>query len=1043
MKGIIAASFTRPRTVLVALLAILIAGTFAYIDIPKESAPDVSIPMIYVSMVHHGISPKDAARLLIKPMEQELQGLQGLEEIRATAGQSYAYLILEFQPGFDSDAALAAVRNRVDKAESELPEGTEQPQVEEVNFSLFPVLIINLYGQVSERTRVRLAQKLQDKLEALPGILEVNIGGDREEQIEVLLDPTRMRTYGLSLQQVASAVAGNNQLVAAGALTTGSGRFPISVPGVIDDPEELLNLAIKESDGKVVTVSDVATVRRSFLDPQGHAWVNGERALALEVVKRPGANIIETVAAARQITNQVSKAWPDAVKISYSQDRSKDIKDGLSDLQNNVATSVLLVMIMILGILGVRAGLLVGVSIPGSFLLGILVLAALGLTINIVVLFSLILALGLLVDGAITVVELADRYQAEGQTRADAYMHAAQRLAWPITSSTLCMLAAFLPLLFWPGIMGEFMMYLPITLLAVLSASLLMALIFVPNLGGVIGGTPPSGGVRAWRPGEPLAGFDGAYVRTLRALLRHSGKVVLATVLALVGSFVLYGQVGKGLTFFPQVEPDNAVIQVRARGSLSLEAIDRLVKEVESRVLGMDAFASVYTRTGLQFRKTSAEDLIGKIQLEFVDWQTRPPAEEILAEVRERVSGIPGLEITVTAANPGPTQPKPIKIRISGPSGQALGEATEWLLQGMHAVGGFVDITDTRPKPGLEWRLDVDRSEAARYGLNVALIGQAIKLVTRGIKVGEYQADNAADELDIRVRYPESARDLSALDDLRLATPSGEMVPLSNFVKRTAAQKINFIHRVDGQRTVTVEADVAADTLVANQISALGNWLREHRAEADLNPRVNFSFEGETEDRQETQEFLTKAFVVALALIALIMLTQFNSFYQAFLVLSAVIFSIIGVLLGLILTQRPFGVVMSGVGVISLAGVVVNTNIVLIDTYNLNRAAGHGVLDAILMTGAERLRPVVLTSITNVVGLLPMVFMVNINLFQREITQGAPSTQWWTQLATAVTGGLLFATILTLIVTPCLLMLGARVENWYAAKRGQAEVTGT
>ncbi|MDN5863492.1 MAG: efflux RND transporter permease subunit, partial [Salinisphaera sp.] len=332
MKGLIAASFRRPRTVLVALVAVLIAGSVAYVDIPKESSPDVTIPLIYVSMVHRGIAPEDAVRLLIKPMEQELQALEGLKEIRATAGQSYAYLILEFQPGFDADAALEAVRNRVDQAEHELPEATEQPEVKEVNLSLFPVLVINLYGQVSERMRVRLAQRLQDKLEALPGVLEVNIGGDREEQIEILINPTRLRTYGLSLEQVARAVASNNQLVAAGALTSGSGRFPITLPGVIDEPEELLNLAIKESDGQVVTVADVASVRRSFRDPQSYARVNGEPALALEVVKRPGANIVETIAAVRQVANAASAAWPDAVKVSYSQDRSKDVRSMLSDL---------------------------------------------------------------------------------------------------------------------------------------------------------------------------------------------------------------------------------------------------------------------------------------------------------------------------------------------------------------------------------------------------------------------------------------------------------------------------------------------------------------------------------------------------------------------------------------------------------------------------------------------------------------------------------------------------------------------------------------
>lgn len=1020
---------------MVALVATIVAGFVAYVEIPKESSPDVPIPVIYVSIAHPGISPEDAVRLLVKPMEQELQGLRGVKEIRSVGAQGHASIVLEFEAGFDADQALERVRNRVDRARAELPDNTEQPIVQQVNTALFPVLVINLYGNVSERTRVRLAQQLQEQLEGLSGVLEVDIGGDREEQIEIIVDPTRMRTYGLSLQQVAQSIARNNRLVAAGILTSGSGRFPLKVPGVIDDPEELLGLAIKSVGGQVVTVSDVATVRRSFEDPKGYARINGAPALALEVVKRPGANIIEMIANVREVTQKMSARWPNAVQVSFTQDRSKDVRTMLSDLQNSVLSSVLLVMIMIVAILGLRAGLLVGVSIPGSFLLGILALAAMGLTINTVVLFSLILALGLLVDGAITVVELADRYQAEGQHRRDAYKHAAQRLAWPITSSTLAMLAAFLPLLFWPGIAGEFMKYLPLTLLAVLSASLLMALIFVPNLGALMGGVPPSGGERAWRPGEQLTGFVGGYIRMMRHMLRHAGKVVAVTALMLVGSFVLYGIAGNGVTFFPDIEPDNAVIQVHARGSLSVEAIDRLVQQVGVRVQDMDAFASVYVRSGLQFRRSDTGDVIGQIQLEFKDWQLRPPATEVLAEVRRRVQGIPGIRVTVSARSAGPRQGKPIQIRVSGLTRQTLDKATQWLRDGMLEVGGFADVTDTRPKPGLEWQLLVDRSEAARYGADIALIGQAIKLVTQGIKVGEYQAANAEEPLDIRVRYPEDARDLAALSDLRIKTGEGGMVPVSNFVSRVPAQKIKVIRRVNGQRAITVEADVATGKLVAGRITALRDWLVAHRAEAGLPPTVQFHFSGQNEDLNEAQSFLSKAFLAALALIAVIMLTQFNSFWQAFLVLSAVVFSIIGVLLGLIVTGRPFSVVMSGVGVIALAGVVVNTNIVLIDTYNINRNEGLGVRDAILATGAERLRPVVLTSITNVVGLLPMVFMLNINLFEREWSVGAPSTQWWTQLATAVTGGLLFATVLTLVVTPCLLELGARAgRRWGRAK---------
>lgn len=1022
------AAFSRPRTVLVMLLAILVAGTMAYRGIPKESEPDVSIPTIYVSMTHQGISPEDAERLLVRPMEQELRSLEGLDEISATAGEGFANVVLEFDAGFDPDEALDDVRTLVDRAKTELPAETDEPKVLEVNVALFPVLIINLFGPVSERTLVTLARDLKDRLESLQGVLEADIAGDREEQIEIIVDPVRLESYNLSLEQVFNAISRNNQLVPAGAVSSGSGRFAIKVPGVINDLDQLLNLAIKESGQRVVTVQDVASVRRSYKDPQGYARLNGQPTVALEVTKRLGANVIETNAAVRETARQVSQAWPDAVQINFSQDKSENVRRLLGDLQNNVLTGVLLVMVVIVGILGLRAGSLVGISIPGSFLLGILVLYASGLTINIVVLFALILALGLLVDGTIVVVELADRYQAAGEPRKLAYKHAAQRMAWPIIASTVTTLAAFAPLLVWPGVMGEFMFFMPATLIAVLASSLLLALLFIPVLGGAIGGTPPAGGERAWQPGDPLTGWTGRYVRLLEAMLRHAGKVMLAAVLLLFGSIGLYGSFGKGIEFFPEIEPDNAVIQIRARGSLSVDEIDRLVAKVENRVIGLEAFESIYTRSGLQFREGTADDVIGQIQLAFAPWDTRRDADAVLAAVRERVADIPGIAVDVRKQRPGPTEGKPVVVQISGPNAAANEDAASWLIGGMNEIGGFTDITDSRSNAGLEWRLNVDRAEAARYGADIAVIGQAIQLVTQGIKVGEYRALDADDELDIRVRFPAEDRDLDRLEKLRIRAGEG-MVPLGNFVERSPARQVDLIKRSNANRSVTVESNVAEGRQIAERLGALRAWLETHHEQAELDPRINFVFKGEDEDIREAEAFLSKAFLAAIALIAITLLTQFNSFYQSFLILTAVLFSTIGVLLGLLVTGRPFGVVMSGIGVIALAGIVVNNNIVLIDTYNVIRAEGRNAIDAILQTGAERLRPVILTTVTTVLGLMPMVLKLNVDLIGRDVTVGAPSTQWWTQLATAVVGGLIFSTLLTLILTPCLLALGDRARQ--------------
>jgi len=1031
MNAIIASLVARPRPVLLVLALVLVAGSVAYAGIPKESDPDVAIPIIYVSMSHDGISPEDAERLLVRPMEKELRGIEGLEEMRSEAREGQASVVLEFEAGFDSKKALDDVRERVDVAKAELPAETEEPTVNEVNVALFPVLVVTLHGDVPERELVARARDLRDKLEGLPGVLEVDIAGDREDLMEIIVDPARIEAYDQTPEELLRFVTRNNQLVAAGALDTGQGRFSVKVPGLFENVEDVLELPIKSSGDRVVTFRDVAVARRTFKDPTGFARVDGEPAVALEVTKRIGTNIIDTLAEVRAMVAEEREGWPPGLEVSYSQDKSEDIRSMLSDLQNNVLAAVILVMIVIIAALGARAGSLVGVSIPGSFLAGILVLGFAGLTINIVVLFSLIMAVGMLVDGTIVVVELADRKMAEGLSRREAYTVAAQRMAWPIIASTATTLAAFAPLLFWPGLVGEFMKYLPITLIATLSASLVMALVFVPTLGAVVGRRAPdaqhrNAALAAAENGDLAAidGFTGAYVRMLRAALGRPLVVVAGAGAVLVLVYGAYGSLGRGVEFFPDVEPENAALHVRARGDLSVAERDALVREVEQRILDMQEFATIYARSGTRFRAEVSEDTVGIIQLEFVDWRHRRPAREILAEVRARTAGIPGIVLEARKQESGPPVGKPIQVELSSRFPERLEAAVAHVRRGLDAIGGFVDVTDTRPIPGIEWQLAVDRAQASRYGADITTVGNAIQLVTNGIKVGEYRPDDTDEEVDIRVRFPIDDRSLAQLDRLRVPGPDGP-VPIANFVEREAQPRVGTLHRTDGQRVLEVEADVPEGVLPDDKVRALRAWLDENPVPG----AAEVEFKGEDKEQREAEAFLIKAFGVALFVMAIILVTQFNSFYQALLILSAVVLSTVGVLVGLLIIREPFGIVMSGVGVIALAGIVVNNNIVLIDTFNRLRAAGMEPVEAVLRTGAQRLRPVLLTTVTTVLGLMPMVLGVNIDLIARDVLVGSPSTQWWVQLATAVAGGLTFATALTLVLTPCLLLLGERLAE--------------
>lgn len=1027
MKTIISAAFLRSRTVMLLFAFILIAGAAAYFDIAKEAAPDVDIPIINVFMTHEGISPDDAERLLLRPMETELQAIEGIKEMRSLAAEGYAAITLEFGAGFDADEALSDVREGVDNVRGELPADTEEPVVSEVNIALFPVLTAALSGTVSERRLIAIARDLRDRLEALPGVLEVDIGGDREEVMEIVVDPTVLQTYHLSFEEVVATLQRNNRLVAAGTLETRTGQIALKVPGVIEDRDDVFSMPIKTVGDRVVTFGDVATVRRTFKAPEGFARVNGEPSVALEIKKRVGANIIDTVEAARDIIDGQHERWGNGVRVTYLQDQSEDIREVVGELENNVLAAVVLVMLVIVAALGPKPGFLVGLSIPGAFLAGILVLYAMGYTLNIIALFSLILVVGMLVDGAIIVVEQANRRVDAGMTPHLAYESASRRMAWPIVASIATTLSVFVPLLFWPGIVGDFMKYLPITVIVTLLASLLMALVFIPVIGAAI--TRGTGRKTAVPDGD--ADFDTDlderipegdwYYRMLTVLLRYPRSVLVISLLVLIGTYVTYAELGRGVEFFPDVEPDFAQAQVRARGDLSVWEKDDLVRDLEQRLARVDGVKTVYARTMGSVQGAEDQlpaDTVGVLQFDFENWRHRPPADVIINEIRERASRMPGVIVQVAKQESGPPTGKPVQVEVRGEDLADIETGVARIRDLMKDLGGFIDVEDTRPLPGIEWRLEVDREAAARFGADVLLLGQAVRMLTSGIHLGEYRPDDADEALDIRIRFPYDERGFDQLDELRVPTRVGQ-VPITNFVRFEPAPKTGTIRRTDGWRMMAVKADVAPGRLADEQVQRI----RASLPRANLPPGVTVRFKGEDEDMREASSFLVKAFLAALFIMLAVLVTQFNSFTQTGIILSAIVFSTAGVLIGLLITGQPFGVVMGGVAVIALAGVVVNDNIVLIDTFNRYRERGTDVRTAVLRTAMQRRRPVILTSVTTILGLMPMVLTLTVDLIGRDIAYGAPSAQWWTQLSSGIAGGLALATVLTLVLTPCLLML--------------------
>ncbi len=1123
MTGLVDWAAERARMILAMIALSLTAGIFAYTTLPKEGEPDIEIPVLFVSVVFPGISAADSEALLVRPIETELADLDGLKRMTATAAENYAGVAIEFEFGWDKAKTMADARDAMNAAEALFPEGAEKYSINEINFSEFPIIIVNLTGNVPERTMTRIAEDLQEEIEGMDAVLEAVIAGNRKEMMEVVIDPLRLEAYNVTAGELISVVRNNNQLIAAGEVDTAQGSFSVKIPSSFDEPRDIYNLPVKTNGDRVITLGDLADIRLTFEDRVGTARYNGETTVALQVVKRKGFNLIKTAAAIRALIEEAETTWPPelraAVDIGSSNDQSRVVASMVSQLEGSVLTAIALVMIVVLASLGTRAALLVGFAIPTSFLLCFVLLAVMGITISNIVMFGLILAVGMLVDGAIVVVEYADKRIPEGEGPMRAYVEAATRMFWPVVSSTATTLCAFLPMLFWPGVPGQFMGMLPVTLIFVLSASLIVALVYLPVVGGVSGrmGRGFDGAAAVLRARLPwilraalvpvciyamflgamqtvnpdyLFGLDAASMGAMAALpgalmfllaafaasvamgaakIHRAAKkvrsgyrrtnfgflvklMVANPIMPLVmifgvfffafSVFEYFGENNRGVEFFVESEPEQAIVYVKARGNLSLPEKDRILKEAEAIVLAHPGVESVFAFAGaggLNQNTSGAEkpkDTIAQIQLETIPWENRRDRPEldgnlIMKELIEALEQLPGIQIEVLGIERGPASNKPVHLRLTGDNWPELLRVTQEMRNVFDQTEGLTLVEDTRPLPGIDWQIDVDVEKAGRYGADVATVGAMVQLVTRGILLDTMRVETSDEEIEIRVRLPEKDRVLSTLDGLKLRTREG-LVPLSNFITRQPVQKLAEINRIDQKRYFDIKAGVLPglsrsetdNTGVEKDILINANeriaFLTRYLEANPLPPGVSWEWTGDQEDEAESQAFLSKAFIAALALMFIILLAQFNSFFNSFIVLLAVVLSTVGVLIGMLVMQQAFSIIMTGTGIVALAGIVVNNNIVLIDTYQeLSRYMPR--IEAIIRTAEQRIRPVLLTTITTMAGLAPMMFGLSLDFINGGYSIDSPTALWWKQLATAVVFGLGIATVLTLLLTPSLL----------------------
>lgn len=1051
----------RRKVVLGVTLIASLFGILAYLGMPRESQPNIDIPYISVVVPYPGVSPEDGERLLIKPLEVAMQSIEGVKEMNAVAHQGTAVVTLEFEADFNKDKALEDVRAKVDQARGKFPPDALPPIIQEANFSGDPVIGIVLSGTAPEREMFRIAKRLQEHLEATPGVLEVYLNGAREELLEVTVDPVRMESYNITTGELAQVIGRNNQLVPAGDVRSGAGRFAVKVPGVIEEPKDILALPVKKAGDRVITVGDIGDVRRTFKEPTYITRFNGQPAFSLEVAKRSGANILETVKEVRKVVAQDSARWPDTIKVDYTFDESDFIGRTLVVLESGLITATILVMVIIIASLGVRQGLMVGAAIPACFMLAFLMLNALGITLNQMVMFGLVLAVGILVDGGIVVVEYADRKMAEGLTKEEAFAAAGKRMFWPVVNGTLTTLCAFLPFMFWNSIPGKFMSFLPLTLFFVLGASIFVALIFTPALGSVFGRQAAVDAehlaeIEKSEHGDPrqMSGFMGRYARAIDAMTHHPTRT-LAVGVAVVALIIIWNRMDKHPTeFFLQQDPEWVRVYVKARGNLSPEAQDVLVRQVENRLQGIKGVRSMYVRAGSGDNGggpgAAPNDTIGRIQMQFDEYEDRLAlglrGADIAKTIRKRVEHMPGMQIEVREPQGGPPTGKDVQVELLSHDPVALGKVADMVKARFASDPQLIEQEDNRTSPGIEWNLAVDREAAGRYGADVLSVGQAIQFVTNGVLVGRFRPDDADDEVDIRMRFPPEARNFAAFDNLKIPTALGP-VPASYFVERVPAQQVSTIQRRDSQRLVMIQANTKEGVAANQKIAELKPWLEK----ADIDPAVTWKFTGADEEGQKAAVFFVTAMAASLFLMMIILLWQFNSFYGVFVTLSAVILSTVGVLLGiqvnLMHTFDYISVIMLGTGIVALAGVVVGHNIVLVDTFYQLRHSGYAADEAAMRAAVQRFRPVMLTTLVTVVGLLPLMFQIHPNFRILHIEYRAPGSEWWVQLSAAVVWGLSFATVLTLVLTPVLLAapkvysarFGRLLDHIFPARRRKRE----
>jgi multidrug efflux pump len=1037
-------------TVYILVAIIILFGIFSYNSIPKESAPSITIPNIFVSTLYFGVSPKDMENLVTQEIEKEVKGIKDVKKVTSISQESFSLVNIEFNPDVEIDDALQKVRDKVAIAKTKMPEDIEEPEITEINLSEQPMLYLNLSGNLGLAALKDIADKLSDEVEVIPGVLSADVKGGLEREVKVNVDANRLKYYNLTFNDIINKIGFENQSIPGGSVDVGKQNYLVRVPGQYEDPEKIRDIVVKADEEKPIYIRDVAQVIYGFKDRTTLSRENGKESVTIVIKKRSGENIIRIADDIKALVKKKESSLPSELKISFTGDQSKNIRNTVHELENGIITGFLLVCLILLAAMGLKNAFLVATSIPLSFFISFIVLSAFGVTMNIVVLFALILVLGIIVDDAIVVTENIYRLQeTEGYSPHDSSIEGPHEVQFPVTIATFTIISSFAPLLFFPGIVGEFMRYLPITLIVCLFSSLFVAFVINPVLSSQFINYKKD---RARLESKTkwyniitkfhlwfdrlFANIVRKYEKTLRFALSHRKLTIGGTILFLFIVFFLYGKFSKGIEFFPQVEPQQAFIYVNMPVGTNLDKSNEVTTKVEEKLPPFKDIEYYLTNIGSEIGTGFGGDVSNKstITLSFLDKEDRSQSSfKTIEEIRDAINNITTADVRIQKQSGGPPTGPPVNIEISGDDFAKLGQLSDDVKRQIKDIPGMKDLKDDFDEARPEIKISIDREKAALYNLNTTTIASTVRTAINGTAASKYRV--ADKEYDITVRLDSNQREnISAIQNIYLPGKDGAKIPLTSVAKIEFSGGLGAINRKDLKRVVTVSAN--AEGRLGNDVL---NDVKLKLQDFKLPPGYNIVYTGEQESQQESQSFLGKAFIVSLLLVFFFLVIEFNSVTSPIIIMFTVVLSLIGVLIGLLVTQTPFGIIMTGIGIIALGGIVVRNAIILLDFQKELERRGLSKEEAVIQSGMIRLRPVFLTAAATILGLVPLTTGVDFDWRTFSWVIGGQNTAFWRPMGVAIIFGLSVATFLTLVVVPAIFISVSKLKEKFSRKPKEIE----